>query len=138
MKLTIEENRERIKRFNHIKPASLWGSGRCFAKCPGVRRRCTRERGHAGPHVAHGTFRRVVAVWDTGARSLIPKKRRRGVRPPVRQEVSQSGSLASILGRSVGRLLRRLPSPEEGFLLLLALAMVVFAIDWALRILGLR
>jgi hypothetical protein len=35
-------------------------------------------------------------------------------------------------------LVRRVPSIEESFLLLLALAMAGFAVDWALRVLGLK
>jgi hypothetical protein len=66
MKLTIKDNPEAIKRYGHIKPAPLWGSVRCAAKYPGSVRACTLERGHTGVHVAHGRFRRVVAVWDEG------------------------------------------------------------------------
>lgn len=64
MKLTIESDRETLKRYGHIKPARGWGVHRCSARCPGSSRRCSLERGHRGPHVAHGMFGKVVAVWD--------------------------------------------------------------------------
>lgn len=67
VRLTVEEHREAIKRYGHIGPARAWGVTSCAAKCPGTTRTCTRERGHGGPHVAHGLVRRVLAVWDTGA-----------------------------------------------------------------------
>ncbi len=66
MKLTIEHDRATIRRYGHLRPAKGWGVRRCGARCPGSSRTCTLEAGHRGPHVAHGLFRRVVAVWDSG------------------------------------------------------------------------
>lgn len=66
MRLTVEENPETIKRYGHLRPASRWGSVRCGVRCPGTSRSCTLEKGHRGPHAAHGMFKRVVAVWDAG------------------------------------------------------------------------
>ena len=59
-----ETHPEEIEKYEHIKPAPTFGPVRCFAKCPGTPRTCTLERGHAGPHVAHGFPKKVMAVWD--------------------------------------------------------------------------
>ena len=67
MRLTREEHPEAIKRYGHIKRARGWRVRPCAAKCPGTTRTCTRGEGHRGPHVAHGAFRKVVAVWDSDA-----------------------------------------------------------------------
>jgi hypothetical protein len=139
MKLTIEENRETIKRYGHIKPAPRWGSVRCSAKCPGSSRTCTLEEDHRGPHVAHGRFQKVLAVWGEGVKVRKPENK------PGRSVGASAGTPLRVGGWTDAlavfrnRLVRRLPfSIEEGFLLILALAMVGFALDWALRILGLR
>jgi hypothetical protein len=65
MKLLRKENPEEIKQFEHIKPAPVWGPVRCFAPLAGTPRTCTLADGHSGPHVAHGMFKKVVAVWDS-------------------------------------------------------------------------
>ena len=136
MKLTIEENPERIRRFSHIKPAPRWGVALCSASCPGVPRTCTLKRGHAGPHVAHGAFRRVVAVWDKGIKlRKVEEKNKRAVRTTVRSDTGEGGPVAA-LWALWGRIARKEQSMEEVFLLLFALSMVGFAIDWAARILG--
>ena len=124
MKLTIEENRDTITIYSHIKPAPFWGPARCSASCPGSVRTCTLEKGHTGLHVAHSRFRRVVAVWDNGIEDRKP------VRGVVRRD-SREGELVATM-----KALLRIPSIEEAFLLILALAFVGFGIDWALRILG--
>jgi len=143
MRLTIEKDRERIKRYGHMRPAPAWGAGRCSALCPGTSRACTLEQGHRGPHVAHGLFRRVVAVWDAGIKS--PTTRARGSageakKVPsvvVRRERRDGGLVASIRGLR-GRISRRAPSMEGVFLVILGLGMVWFAVEAALRILGWR
>jgi hypothetical protein len=141
MKLTIEDNPETIKRYGHLRPAPPWGSVRCSAKCPGTTRTCTRERGHRGPHVTHGTFRKVVAVWDSGAegRSVEPtrssrklRRSRGGSAPRAPQADGWLGSLKAFWGA-----LRRItPSMEEVLLIALGLTMAWFAVDTALRIMG--
>lgn len=134
MKLTIEKNREAIKRFRHVRPVR--GAVPCSERCPGTSRTCTLEKGHGGLHVAHGTFRRVVAVWDEGAESARPTPRRRRLgtsRSPI--PLRPSGT-SSALGNLVRRLVERAPGVEEVVLLILALSMVGFAIDWILQIFG--
>lgn len=143
MKLTIEEDRERIKRYGHIRPAPIWGPARCSARCPGNPRSCTLEVDHRGPHVAHGWFNKVVAVWDEGI-----KGRRSDARKAVERAGSPSGSVArrstrnrgplASSGGFWGRVRRRAPSMEGALLVILALGMVGFAIETALRILGWR
>jgi hypothetical protein len=64
MKLTIENDPETVRRYGYIKPAPRLGGRRCGARCPGTTRMCTLKREHRGPHVAHGRFKRVLAVWD--------------------------------------------------------------------------
>jgi hypothetical protein len=138
MKLTIEENREAIKRYRHIPPVPPWGPPRCSARCPGTARNCTLRKGHAGPHVAHGTFKRVVAVWDKGTKALQPEKKRKRISVSAAPNRPRGGGLIP----AVRAILRRLiPSPhaiEATFLLVLTLSMVWFAIDVALRILGVK
>jgi hypothetical protein len=114
MRLTVEENREALRRYGHIRPAAR-GAARCSARCPGATRTCTQESGHRGPHVSHGRLRKVV-----------------------RGDLRRTGFLAAVKGL-LGRLVRRPQySMEEVLLLVFALAMAGFVIDWALRILGLR
>ncbi|MGD8361986.1 MAG: hypothetical protein PVJ04_11220 [Gemmatimonadota bacterium] len=143
MKLTVEENPETIKRWGHIRPAPIWGAGRCSDKCPGSTRRCTLVRDHRGPHVAHGVFNRVMAVWDVGvkdrgsdARRAIGKARRTAG-TNVRSAPRDQG-VKSSLGRFWRRISRLAPSMEGVLLIILCLGMALFAIDTALRILGWR
>jgi hypothetical protein len=138
MRLTVEENREALRRYGHIRPAAR-GAARCSARCPGTTRTCTQELGHRGPHVSHGRLRKVVAVWDGPARGRHTEiRRKRAVAPTVRGDLRRTGFLAAVKGL-LGRLVRRPQySMEEVLLLVFALAMAGFVIDWALRILGLR
>lgn len=141
MKLTIEENREALKRYRHIRPAPQKGPARCSALCPGTVRTCSLRRGHSGPHVAHGLFGRVVAVWDKGVK---------GGKAPVRKKAAPTSEAMARRARSRERgflaaikALRKSISLKEhyieaGLFLAFALAMVGFAIDWALRIMGLK
>lgn len=137
MRLTIENDPERIKRFSHIKPAPMLGSVLCDAKCPGTVRACTLQRGHSGPHVAHGTFRRVVAVWDAGIKErTVQKKARRPAKIPASVGMPGGSPLPELVSY-LGRIMKR-TSVEEVVFLILAISMVAFAVDWALRILGVR
>ncbi len=68
MRLTVEEHPAAIRRYAHLKPAPGARISPCAVLCPGTRRTCTLEKGHRGPHAAHGLFNRVLAVWDSGAR----------------------------------------------------------------------
>jgi hypothetical protein len=134
MRLTIEDNREAIKRYRHIRPAAHGGSMPCSAQCPGSPRTCTLRRGHSGPHVAHGVFKRVVAVWDGGTTAVAPERKPvRAARAPVRRSPGEGKPPAPF------KALRSLASrfSMEGVLLfIMAVSMFGFAIDWALRILG--
>ena len=146
MKLTIEENRETIKRYGHIKPAPMWGSVRCSAKCPGAARNCTLEEGHRGPHVAHGMFKKVVAVWDAGINPQKPESRAIKARTPETKAIKEKGATAPKRFREKGLLatlkglgrsaLERAPTMEEALFIVLGLGMVWFAIETSLRILG--
>ena len=133
----------RIKRYDHVKPAPLWGPARCSIRCPGTRHTCTLAKGHRGPHVAHGLFRRVVAVWDADARIRMSDVRRlqqshkSSTRVPV-PNASGARDFVSVLSGLWDRLRRRVPSPEEALLFVLGLGMVWMAIDIALRIMGRR
>ena len=138
MKLTVEENREAIRRYGHIKPAPILGAVRCSARCQGTRRTCTLERSHRGPHVAHGMFRRVVAVWDAGIKVQKSERKAKRAGRAIARTGFRDGGLISALGALGRRVVRRAPSLEEGLLLIFFRAMVGFAIDWALRIIGWR
>ena len=137
MKLTVEEHREAIRRYGHIRPARAWGGSSCAAKCPGTTRTCTRERGHSGPHVSHGLFRRVLAVWDIGAGA---QRSSEAVRPASRARRRSSRVTRNPVGlrtRSpVGILdaLRRLgvraiSSADEIVFIILFIVLVKVAID---------
>jgi hypothetical protein len=138
MKLTIEENREAMRRYAHIKRAPRWGSIQCSARCPGTVRTCTLKRGHAGLHVTHGMFGSVLAVWDKGTAVAVSRERLRSSTRTVPRRGRGRGDPAQAPKKPWDRLI---PSPhtiEAAFLLILVLAMIGFAIDWALRILGAR
>jgi len=138
MKLTIEENRETIKRYGHIKPAPIWGVVRCSARCPGNSRACTLEEGHRGHHVAHGLFQRVVAVWDSGGQALKAHQKAKRAGGDVARTGSRDRGPVSKWGGAWDRIVQWAPSLEGMFLFILAVSMVGFALDWALRIIGLR
>ena len=138
MKLTIEDNRSAIKRYAHIRPAPRLGAVLCSARCPGTVRTCTLRKGHAGLHVAHGMFSRVLAVWDKGVTVAVSGTRRSGRGRRVSRKAQGKKHPAPVPGPGWGRLI---PSPhtiEAALLLVLVLAMIGFGIDWALRILGAR
>jgi len=63
--LTRNENPEEIKKYSHIKPAPL-SIPHCFEPfpLPGTRMTCSLEPFHTGPHIAHGLFKKVYAVWE--------------------------------------------------------------------------
>lgn len=138
MKLTIEENRETIKRYSHIKRPILVGSVRCSAWCPGTARNCSLAKGHKGPHVAHGFFRNVVAVWDERSKFRKPDLgKTRGVVDGTPRSPWGQGLLPALAALR-SRIVRRAPSIEETVFLVFALGMVWFVIDWALRIMMLK
>jgi hypothetical protein len=75
MKLTHKKNPHEIAQFKDVEPAPLFGDLRCFAPCEGETFTCTLADGHTGPHVAHGFFKKVIAVWDDeDSPTLTPKK----------------------------------------------------------------
>jgi hypothetical protein len=138
MRLTIEENREAMKRYRHIKPAPQKGPARCTAVCPGTVRTCTLRRGHGGPHISHGLFGRVLAVWDKGIK--IPEDRGPVSRPALPRKQGGSGRggfLGSLRNLKKGIRVRE-HYIEAGLFLAFALAMVGFVVDWVLRFLSMQ
>ena len=137
MKLTIEDSPERLKRFSHIKPAPKRRSVLCAVKCPGTLHTCTRERGHSGPHVAHGRFKRVVAAWESGVDlTKLDGRARRPVHPPAR--APEQGGQARAVWMSFRKwAIRRWERLDELLLFILAMSMAGFAIDWFFRAVGL-
>lgn len=136
MKLTIKENPDAIRRYAHIRPASPMAARVCSTQCPGTNHTCTLQRGHSGVHVAHGRFRKVVAVWDRHARIQEPKQiTRAGKKAAIVRKGKKDGRAARIRGW-VGRFVPSSHSIEAVFLLVLLLGMVGFAIDLAIRIFG--
>lgn len=141
MKLVAKDRPAGLDRYRHIKPARGWRVTRCGHVCPGTSYSCTRERGHRGPHVAHGLLGRLRAVWDlpavrSGEPSRTPApssgmRRRRGQPIGLRPERSKS-----LLERA-GRALKFLDDHgEEIALIVFFLAFVWFALDWLTIILG--
>lgn len=129
MRLTVEDNPETIKRYGHLKPASLWGSARCGVRCPGSSHTCTLEKGHRGPHAAHGLFKRVVAVWDAG--SVVRKSE------DVALGVALRDDLRNGVVMEAWRAFRNVvPDMETGIYLAFFVAFLGFVIYWVLLILG--
>lgn len=136
MKLTARNDSQRIKRYSHIKPARGWRVDVCGTSCPGTGHTCTREKSHRGPHVSHGWFGRVVAVWDadTAVRASTDRMRT-ALRASSRRELRKTppaGTLSSLLSR-VGRLVG---SVDQVVFLILLLAFIGFAIQWFLLVRG--
>jgi hypothetical protein len=140
MRLTVEEHREAIKRYSHVRPARGSKSRLCSTLCPGTRRTCTLGKGHRGPHVAHGLFKKVVAVWESDTGAGVSKepvgnaahaKSRSGVgtRKPIGLRTGRPvGILEALRERVVGTV----GSVEEIAFLIFFLAFVGFAIHWFL------
>lgn len=63
LRLTRMEDPEEIKKYSYIKPAPF-SVPHCYAPCLGTKMTCSLEPGHEGPHVAHGFFKKVYAVWE--------------------------------------------------------------------------
>lgn len=128
VRLTVEEHSDATKRYRHIKEARGGKTRRCDAPCPDTPRACTRERGHHGPHVAHGRLKRILAVWDSGAIEERPAQIQRRT-PSVRAHHlagPPSAGLPTILFK---RVIRLLSSWDEIAFIVLFVIMVKFAID---------
>lgn len=144
MRLTVEENRQAIKRYGHIKPARGKGAALCAAKCPGTTRRCTLSRDHRGPHVAHGWFKRVVAVWDSGAKDRSTTGLERATSgTAARRDARSKRPIGLRVGRPAGvleplkrRLLDIVSSVEQLVFVILFIAFVGFAIHWIVLMAG--
>jgi hypothetical protein len=143
MRLTLEEHREAIKRYRHVKPARGWRVSLCAARCPGLARSCTLEVGHRGPHVAHGFFRKVLAVWasDVGVPTPgeLPARDSRGARPrgggPGGPIGLRPRAPVGILEALRERLVRIVSSADQIAFLIFFLAFVGFAVHWFVLIL---
>jgi len=98
MRLTLDTNRQSLRRYGHIKPAR-GGQQHCAQLCPGTDRRCGRERGHHGPHVSFGLIRKVVAVWEGSAAAVRPASApapKASRRPPRRRPARERGVLRTL------------------------------------------
>ena len=136
MRLTLEQDRETIKRYSHIKPARGWRTKLCSTMCRGTAHTCTLAKDHRGPHVAHGLFKKVIAVWDSGTED-------RASGEVVSLASGGRGRSGLLTSRKVGilqslrdRVASTVSSVDELVFLLLFLAFVAFAIQWLLLILG--
>ena len=136
MRLTVEEDRETIKRFGHIKPARGRSTRVCSARCPGTTHTCTLELSHGGPHVAHRFLNRVVAVWDSVTEDRVPGETLKRASEARAQSGLRTRESVGVLGALWKRVVKNPASVEEVTFLVLFLAFVGFAIDWFLRILG--
>jgi hypothetical protein len=101
---------------------------------PGSTRSCTRERGHSGPHVAHGLFGTIREAWEGGrVVGTSPAARAEGL--PVRRPHIPPGGAG--FGRELLDRLAGLGTNVETILfLVLFVAFVAFAIHWLLLIFG--
>lgn len=134
MRLTVEEDPETIKRYGHVKPGRAWGGGLCSVQCPGTVRTCTLEKRHRGPHVAHGRFKKVVAVWDAGREV---RRSAGSVRPSAAPRTPRevwTGGVGGPLQALWSRIVALTPSVGDIALLLLLVGFVVFSIQWFLLI----
>ena len=136
MKLTRKENPDAIRRYAHVKPAPVMGARVCSAQCPGTHHTCTLARGHTGVHVAHGRFRKVVAVWDRHAQVREPKRITKAGQEEVALRKAKKESLPSRIKRIWGRLVPSSHIIEAVVLVVFFLGMVAWAIDLAIRIFG--
>jgi hypothetical protein len=130
VKLTIERDPEAIKRYGYLKPARAWGGQRCSARCPGTARTCTLEKGHRGPHVAHGMFKKVVAVWDPDTEVHASVGRLRTTLETTAGSGIRHGDEVGALEMLRGRLGRLTDSLGEIALAVFFLAMVGGFIYW--------
>ncbi|RMH18460.1 MAG: hypothetical protein D6701_06290 [Gemmatimonadetes bacterium] len=148
MRLTVEEHSEAVRRYAHVGRARGLGARACGAPLPATGRRCSRDRGHGGPHVAHGRFGRVLAVWDRSAVTRTPdriatseelrasRRPTRRKKAPARPTSAASSSREAGLARRVGAWVRaHVSSFEEALFLVMFLAFAVFAVQWALLLL---
>jgi hypothetical protein len=134
VRLTREEHPESIKRYRHVKPALR--APRCYLRCPGTTHTCSLEKGHRGPHVAHGLFSRVVAVWDVGAEGA-PRAAPARVSPkrPRRKSIgTKSRSPSGFVEELVGIVRHAASSLEELAWLTFFIAFVAFAVGGFLLI----
>ncbi|MGD8322627.1 MAG: hypothetical protein PVJ02_19405 [Gemmatimonadota bacterium] len=136
MRLTARDDPAGVKRYSHVRRARGWRVDPCSAPCPGTGYRCTREKDHRGPHVAHGWLGKVTAVWDGGGelRSSTERMRRAleaSRHGQVRREKPE-GSLAVVFSH-IGRFLS---SVDHVAFLILLLAFIGFAIQWFMMVRG--
>ena len=136
MKLTLKENPDAIGRYAHIKPAPLLGAQACSAACPGTNHTCTLAKGHTGVHVAHGRFRKVVAVWDRHAQVQEPKRLTKAGQEAAAIRKAKKESLPNRIKGIWGRLVPSSHVIEATVLVVFFLGMVWWAIDLAIKIFG--
>jgi len=150
MRLTVEEHPEAIKRYAHLKPARGFRARSCHAGLSGTGRTCTRETGHRGPHVAHGRFSRLLAVWDSGGgsgggaspgRHRTETSRTRAQRGAHHRRLGQRRPMGlkdrdtpSLPGRVLREVLRFLKSPDELAFVFLFFLFVYWGIQWMIMI----
>jgi hypothetical protein len=128
MRLTAREHPDAVQRYAHVRPAWPW-MRRCGRTCPGTSLACTLLAGHRGPHVAHGSRRRVAAVWEMaeGATPSKPTARRAARTRPIGL---RERSPVDVLTAARRVWLRLASMGEEIALGAFFLAFVWFAIGW--------
>ena len=134
MRLTVEEHPETIKRYGHIRPGSFWAGTLCAARCPGTARSCTLTKAHRGPHVAHGPFKKVVAVWDR-EEGRKPAKRPAGRGVKARSQAAVDSAAGQALAALRGLGVRLTASFDEVLMFVFFIGFAVFVLDWFRRLL---
>ena len=143
MRLTIEEHPESVRRYAHVPRARRFDAEACRAPFHGASRSCTLTKGHRGPHIAHGRFGRVLAVWRE-----LPRTAVRQTRPSVRAEVRPRAHMSMLRalrgltrpssrreGRGRLRLERLLASVDTIIFFTMFVAFVGFGLYWTSLIL---
>jgi hypothetical protein len=134
MRLTLETDPESVKRYRHVKPARGFGVRTCGVKLTGTARACTRARHHRGPHVAHGSLGKVLAVWDADT-AAVSRPRARPTAGGARElrEAEEPAGPLDLLRKVFARIDL---SVEAVAFIILFIALVAFVIDWLLMIVG--
>jgi hypothetical protein len=142
MLLTAEEHPEAIKRYAHVARAGGWGGSECGSRLDGTARSCTRQRGHSGPHVSHGGWRKILAVWDESSnrRASRPASRKLAEavarKRPARKPLGLPERPRALLQILRDWVARAVDSAEEITFIVFFLAFVGFSLYWLWLILG--
>ena len=137
MRLTAKEHPEAVKRYRHVKPARGFKVVLCSEQCPGTTANCTLEKSHRGPHVAHGGFGKILAVWDAGAEVRpSPEAAIRPIEARAGGGLRADEDIGALLKEAWSQAVRAIGSFEELAMIVLFLLFVGFGIYWLILMMG--